>query len=111
MLREQGDSDGAIAAFQKALAIDPRHQGARIGLAQQYLATNALPQAHQLLDDVLSTNPTLPEAHYTLGQVLEMQGDRAGAISAYEAFIRYAPARLGAHVELVRNRIDALSHP
>lgn len=108
LLREQGKADEAIAAFRQALAVDPRHQGARIGLAQQYLATNALPLARQLLEDVLRTNPALAEAHYTLGQVLELQGERAAAVASYSAFIRFAPERLAAHVELVRGRVDLL---
>ena len=109
LLREQGQADEAIAAFRQALVIDPRHQGARVGLAQQYLATNALPQARQLLEDVLRTSPALAEAHYTLGQVFELQGERAAAVASYSAFIRFAPERLAAHVELVRSRVDLLS--
>jgi len=109
LLREQGQADEAIAAFRQALVIDPRHQGARVGLAQQYLATNALPQARQLLEDVLRTSPALAEAHYTLGQVLELQGERAAAVASYSAFIRFAPERLAAHVSLVRSRVDFLS--
>ena len=109
LLREQGKGDEALSAFRQALAVDPRHQGARIGLAQQYLATNALPQARELLEDALRVNLALAEAHYTLGQVLELQGDRLGAVASYESFIRFAPDRLAMHVELVRRRIDLLS--
>lgn len=109
LMREQGKADEAIAAFRQALAIDPQHQGARVGLAQQYLATSALAQSRELLEDVLRVSPALPEAHYTLGQVREMQGDRTGAITSYSAFIRFAPPRLAAHVELVRRRVEALS--
>ncbi len=109
VLREQGKSTDAIAAFRHALTIEPQHQGARVGLAQQYLAINALPQAKELLQDVLATDPALPEAYYTLGQVLELQGDRVGAVAAYSSFIRFAPPRLANHADLVRRRIDALS--
>lgn len=109
LLREQGKAEEAIAAFRRALAIDSRHQGAKVGLAQQYFATHALPQARELLEDVLGANPELPEAHYTLGQVLEQQGNRAGAVASYSSFIRFAPERLAAHVELVRRRVDLLS--
>ena len=109
LMREQGNADEAIAAFRQALAIDPQHQGARVGLAQQYLATHALAQSRELLEDVLRVSPALPEAHYTLGQVLELQGDRVGAVTSYSAFIRFAPSRLASHVELVRRRVEALS--
>ena len=109
LLREQGKTGEAITAFRQALAIDPGHQGAGVGLAQQYLATNALSQARERLEDVLRANPALAEAHYTLGQVLERQGDRAGAVAAYGSFIRFAPERLTAHVDLVRRRLELLS--
>lgn len=109
LLREQGKSRDAIAAFRQALTLDPRHQGAKVGLAQQYLAMNALFQAREILEDVLRANPALAEAHYTLGQVLEQQGDRIGAVASYNSFIRFAPERLATHVELVRRRVDLLS--
>jgi Tfp pilus assembly protein PilF len=108
-LREQGHGSEAVAAFQHALAIDPQHQGAKIGLAQQFLLIGSAPQARALLEEVLSANPTLPEAQYALGQALELQGDRAGAIRAFSAFMRLAPARLAAHVERVRRHVDSLS--
>lgn len=111
MLRERGRSTEAIAAFQRALAIDPRHDGARVSLAQQYLMIGSLGQARQLLVDVVSSNPAHPEANYALGQVLERTGDKAGAIRAYESFIRSAPPALAAYVESVRRRVEALRAP
>lgn len=109
VLREQGRSDEAIAAFRTALSIDPAHQGARIGLAQVYFATKEFDQAKVLLDDVLAANPQVPEAQYTLGQILELQGDREGAVRAYRSFLAAAPERLAAHAELVRRRVEALT--
>jgi len=108
VLRERGQSSDAIAAFQHALTIDPANQSARVSLAQQYLAIGSLPKARELLEQVVSANPASPEAQYTLGQVLEQQGDRAGAIRAYEAFVRTATPRYAAHVEHVRRRIAEL---
>jgi Tfp pilus assembly protein PilF len=109
VLREQGNSAEAISAFRQALALDPTHHGARVGLAQQYLATNVPQLARDLLTEVLKSHPSLPEAHYTLGQAHEQLGDRPAAIASYSAFIRYAPARLAQHVELVRRRIEMLA--
>ncbi len=108
LLRERGRSAEAIAAFQRALAIDPRHDGARVSLAQQYLVIGSLGQARQLLEAVVSSSPGHPEANYALGQVLERGGDKAGAIRAYESFIRSAPPTLAPYVESVRRRVEAL---
>jgi len=109
VLRERGRSADATAAFQHALSIDPRHAGARVGLAQQYLVIGSLAQARQLLDDVLRDNPASPEASYALGQVLERQGDRPGAIRAYTTFMQVAPPALAPYVEGVRRRVETLS--
>jgi len=108
-LREQGHDSEASAAFQHALTIDPRHQGAKVGLAQHFLATNLPSQARALLEEVLLANPNLAEAHYTLGQTLELLGDPAGAIREFSAFIRLAPPRLSEHVDRVRRHVDSLS--
>ena len=111
VLRERGQSGDAIAAFQHALDIDPTHQTARVSLAQQYVAIGSLPKARELLEQVVAVNPGVAEAQYALGQVLEQQGDRAGAIRAYEAFVRVAPGRFATHVDAVKRRLDALRSP
>ena len=108
-LREQGGGSDAVAAYQHALTIDPRHEGAKIGLAQQYFAMGFASQARELLEDVLRVNPMAAEAQYALGQVLELQGDRIGAIRAYMEFMRLGPPRLSSNVEQVRRHVDSLS--
>lgn len=107
--REQGKNTDAIAAYRHALTLDTEHAGAKVGLAQQYVAIRSWPQAKVLLEEVAARHPQLSEAHYTLGQVLEQLQDRPGAIAAYEAFIRSAPERLAPYVELVKRRVEALS--
>lgn len=107
--REQGKRDDAVAAFRQALSLDPQHPGAKIGLAQEYMAISSFAQARVLLEEVVGSHPQLAEAHYTLGQLLERLQDRAGAIVAYEAFIRSAPPRLSAYADLVRRRVEMLS--
>lgn len=108
-LREQGRGSDASAAFRHALSIDPNHLGAKVGLAQHYLATGAPAEARVLLEEVLSLNPGLAEARYTLGQTLELLGDRPGAVREFSAFMRYAPPRLSDHVERVRRHVDSLT--
>lgn len=108
VMAQRGHPGEAIAAFQEALQVDPLNTAARVSLAQQHLAIGSAGRARELLEEVLVANPSLPEAHYTLGQVFEAQKDWAGAVRAYEAFIRTAPTRLSASVERVRQRVDAL---
>lgn len=109
LFHAQEKHDEAIAAFRQALSFDAHHPGAKVGLAQQYLAISAPEQARVLLSEVVATHPQLPEAHYTLGQVLELQGDRSAAVKAYNEFVRVAPPRLADHVQLVKRRVELLS--
>ena len=109
LLRDRGRSSDAVAAYQQALALDPQHPAARISLAQQYMAISAFKEARVILDGIVAQNPGNVEAQYALGQVLEQQGDRAGAIQAYSAFVRLAPSRFADAAERVRRRIDALA--
>lgn len=109
VLRERGQSGDAIAAFQHALSIDPQHVATRVSLAQQFFAIASYAKAREILERVVSENPAVPEAQYALGQVLEQQGDVAGAIRAYSTFVRVAPPRLATHVDVVRRRIDDLT--
>ena len=106
--REQGRNSDAVAAFRHALSLEPDHAGAKVGLAQEFIAISALAQARTLLDEVVSAHPQLSEAQYTLGQLLEQMQDRAGAIVAYEAFVRSAPPRLAPYVDLVKRRVEEL---
>lgn len=108
VLRERGRSGDAIAAFQHALTIDPRHAGARVGLAQQYFAISSFAQARHLLEDVLRDHPASPEANYALGQALERQGDRTGAIRAFTTFMQVAPPALAPYVEGARRHVETL---
>ncbi|MEX2179717.1 MAG: tetratricopeptide repeat protein [Gemmatimonadaceae bacterium] len=108
-LAQRGQASNAIAAFQHALGIDPLHPSARVSLAQQYLAVGALKESRALLEAVLASDASVAEAHYALGQVLELERDWAGAIRSYNAFVRTAPGRLAGHVEHVRRRVEALS--
>jgi tetratricopeptide (TPR) repeat protein len=73
------------------------------------LAIGSPGRARELLEEAIVGNPSLPEAHYTLGQAYEMQKDWPGAIRAYNSFIRVAPPRLAPQIDLVRRRVEALT--
>lgn len=108
-LRAQGRTGDAIAAFQRALLLDPKRLGARISLAQQYITIGSLPQARELIDQLIVDEPASAEAQYTRGQLLELQGDPAGAVRAYEEFLRLASPSLASYSERVRRHLDTLA--
>ncbi|HVG39668.1 MAG TPA: tetratricopeptide repeat protein [Pyrinomonadaceae bacterium] len=50
----------AIAAYRRALAANPRHEGALQNLVNALLDTNDLPEAERRLDEIESVNPNNP---------------------------------------------------
>ncbi|HJQ20326.1 MAG TPA: tetratricopeptide repeat protein [Gemmatimonadaceae bacterium] len=107
-LREAGRSADAVIAFQRALTLDPKRPAAQISLAQQYIAMGSIQQARDVVNHVIAADSTSAEAYYTLGQVLEMVGDKPGAIQAYGNFLRLAPPRLSDYSDRVRHHLDTL---
>ncbi|MFN7926429.1 MAG: tetratricopeptide repeat protein [Blastocatellia bacterium] len=96
--------------------------------AQTRVALQSLEQAKQLItrkDDTgalaelqtaLSNDPTLAEAHYLRGQILQRRNEIETALSAYSAAIYWNPRLAVAHVALAKlylgrgDRVRAASH-
>lgn len=61
-------------AYQKALALNPEQNEARISMATFLTDTNRVEQAVPLLRDVLKTNPTSAQAHWGLSYAYRFGG-------------------------------------
>jgi tetratricopeptide (TPR) repeat protein len=86
--------------LEKARVRDPRAEGrqrmARIWRARVLLQTGRTDQAWALIAPMRDDDPTLPSwgLHWlrlTRGQILDVQGQRDGAVAEYEAVLEYAP--------------------
>src|SRR2546428_591964 len=53
-----------------------------VDLAISFIALNRLPEAEKNLREAVGYDPRLPQAHYQLGRVLEMQGDYQAAVES-----------------------------
>ena len=109
----------ALAAYQKALSLNPEQIEARIFTANTYTDTNRVEEAVPLLREALKTNPNYAPAHWELGYAYRFagvlkesiaEGERAREIDPevklnssafnsylyngeYEKFLRSLPAR------------------
>lgn len=104
----QGKRQEATAALQEALRLDPRNVSTKVNLAIQFAALGVLADARKLLEEAIRDNPTLPEAHYTLGQVLERQGDKQQASIAFRAFLANSRGRFPQQEVQVRQHLRDL---
>lgn len=108
ILDTQGKRQEATAALQEALRLDPRNVSTKVNLAIQFSALGVYPEARRLLEEALRDNPTLPEAHYTLGQVLEKQGDKQQASISFRAFLANSRGRFPQQEIQVRQHLRDL---
>lgn len=108
MLAAAGRKQEAISALQQAIKLEPSNAGTRVNLAVQYLSAKLYSDARRLLEESIQLNPGLAEAHYALGQTLEAQGDRMGAIKSYNSFLGLAGSRFSGLQEQVRKHLAQL---
>ena len=104
----QGKKQQATAALQESLRLDPRNVGTKVNLAIQFAALGVYPDARRLLEEALRDNPSLPEAHYTLGQVLERQGEKDLASIQFRAFLATSKGRFPQQEAKVRQHLKDL---
>ncbi len=79
----QGDPR-AESYFLDILKIKKDSLVAKAGLAQLYIHQGKIPEAEQWIQEVLKQNPHHTAAHYQMGFIAELRGDRKKAIEMYE---------------------------
>jgi superkiller protein 3 len=98
-LFQQGKSQEAVAALEKAVAIDPRHWKSHNNLALAAIDVGELEVAEAHYRDSLAIKPQ-PAIYNDLGFVLERQGLSDEAIRAYRKAIELDPELASAHYNL-----------
>ena len=95
-LRSQGRFADAIAAYKRALAVEPTLLAAHYGLGLSHLATQQYNQAASCLRSVVKAEPDNGLAHLNLAIALSRCGHSSDAIAhhrhAIEILKAYAPA-------------------
>lgn len=84
----EGDSAGAVAAFEKTLTFLPRHPLALLRLGDVAYARGDAEGAIDWYRRAASANPDLAESHIKLGAACVDAGREAEARDAYESAIR-----------------------
>lgn len=88
LLMQQGDYDGAAAAFDAALKMNPRLKGAQTGKGLVLLRKGDSQAAEAVLKEALVLNPNPSPTHYALGLVYESRGDYANAVLQFKEGIK-----------------------
>lgn len=77
LLADEGDLNGAIAAYRRAMTLDPTAAAIPAGLAELYLNENRTSEAQALAEQALTIDPAHKQAHRVLGHVHAGAADSA----------------------------------
>jgi tetratricopeptide (TPR) repeat protein len=113
VLARRGDEEGARAAFQHAVALDPSFVAALVNLARMSARAQRFGEARELLRralEQLEQRPEDPTALRTLGLLEHRAGNASAAVEALEAALRAEPGNDLTRADLARARALAGSN-
>ncbi len=87
----QGRSDAAIAAYERALKLDPLFAGAYVNLADAYRQQGREDEGEKQLRRGLALLPNSPDLHHALGLLLVRQGNLSKALQELGSANHLAP--------------------
>jgi Flp pilus assembly protein TadD len=99
-LTEKGRIDEALAAWTRALQLDPADAKARNNLAGLLLRQGKLDQAAVHFQKVLEINPEFTEVRNNLGLILMQQGHLDQAMAEWRRSLEITPSSMEAHFNL-----------
>jgi tetratricopeptide (TPR) repeat protein len=99
-LADAGDLDGAIAAHEAALAIDPSHAQAHANLIALYGRQRNFAKADEHYRAVVALGVNVADAHYDYGVLLGLQERWDDAAEAYRRALALNPLHAEAHNNL-----------
>ncbi len=99
---ESSDPSAAMAAYRRALELDPQHADALVNLGRLLHEARRLEEAEECYRRVLEMNPASAVAHFNLGVVSEDRGCREAAIEAYRQAVECDSGLKEAHFNLAR---------
>ena len=107
--------DEAMAAYRRALEIDPYLAPALINLANIHYARDEIIEAQALYDRAIALEPDVFEAHFNLGNIYHDLGRYAEAQACYRGALALNPTYADAHfylaVTLEKNGQSAEARP
>ena len=96
----------AIAAYERAVDLDPNFAAAWTNLGSLLALTADLDRARDCFDQALRTDPDQPEAQCNLAELALRAGEIDVAISGFRQVLRTDPDQLEAHYGLARALLE-----
>ena len=93
---EQQNWQNAFSAYRKTVELNPDHIEAKVKLGRLYLLSGRLPEAEDIVTEVLAKRPGDPGGRFLKAAVLVRKGDVAGAIQEASEVVAANPAQIDA---------------
>ena len=106
----RGDEGAAIQAFRRAVALDPHHAKAQMGLGVVYHRLDEFELAEASYAAAVRSDPRLVRAWLNLGALSQSRRDFHGARRAYARAVKLRPRDVAARQGLAR-ALEALGKP
>jgi len=101
-LRERGDRQGALAAFEAAAAGEPGNLDLRNAIAYLLRDLDRLGEAEQAFGEIVAAQPAHAGALMGLGFIRGERGDRTGSLQAFEAAAAIEPHNPAIRIQVAR---------
>lgn len=98
--RDRSSYPTAIAAYQRALKIDPAHVPSLINLGNIFYELGEFTRAREMYARATTLDSENPRTHFNLGNACDEIGDLLGAARAYRCAIGLWPGYADAHFNL-----------
>jgi len=102
VLEQIGDKPAAIAAYRRAIELEPDEERAYLGLARTQIVAEDQRGAERTLRALVKRVPASVDGHYRLAQRLDQRGDRNAAAAELRAVLEREPDHLDARIDLAR---------
>lgn len=90
-------SEEIVAAYEKAIGLDPKSAGALVNLGTIYFNARDWVNAEKYYNQALEVDPQYALAHFDLANLYDERGNREQALAHYESALRIAPNYADAH--------------
>jgi|TARA_B100000686_G_scaffold149085_1_gene156375 tetratricopeptide (TPR) repeat protein len=100
LLRENGDTDGAIEFYRRSLRLDPAYLAAQVWLGEVYLDASRSEEAEASFRQALDVNPSSAAALSGLGRAALAVGDAERAVEYLEQALDAGPTAWNLHYSL-----------